>query len=70
VVFREKNHSDKTSEEVDKGTLALQKEWLAEGNADVCQICGNEREGGGKFYGTQDDTKCICYSSYPWYSST
>ncbi|KAM0439503.1 hypothetical protein ACHAQK_006216 [Fusarium lateritium] len=48
VVFREKNHRAKTGDEVDSETPALQKEWLAEGNADVCQLCGKERGGEGR----------------------
>jgi hypothetical protein len=64
--FRETYHRDNTSEEVDKGTPALQKELLAEGNADVCQIRGKEREGGWKFYGTRENTKCRrCYVMLP-----
>jgi hypothetical protein len=63
VVFREKNHRDKTGNEVHNGTPTLQKEWLVEGNADVCQLCGKEREGAGKFYGLRENTKCrTCYA--------
>ncbi|KAF5228401.1 hypothetical protein FOXYS1_16000, partial [Fusarium oxysporum] len=36
---REKNRRDKTTDEVDAGTPALQREWLAAGNTDVCQEC-------------------------------
>ncbi|EWY99286.1 hypothetical protein FOYG_03375 [Fusarium oxysporum NRRL 32931] len=48
TVFREKNRRDKTTDEVDAGTPALQREWLAAGNTDVCQECGKGREGGGR----------------------
>lgn len=47
-MFREKNRRDKTTDEVDAGTPALQREWLAAGNTDVCQECGKGREGGGR----------------------
>ncbi|RGP78161.1 hypothetical protein FLONG3_3730 [Fusarium longipes] len=60
--FRQTYHRDKTPEEVSEGTLALHREWVANGHANECQECGAERDGGGKFYGYREKLCCSkCY---------
>ncbi|EXK99991.1 hypothetical protein FOQG_00335 [Fusarium oxysporum f. sp. raphani 54005] len=46
--FRNARQRDKTAEEIDQTSPALDREWLAAGNPDVCQECGKPRAAGGK----------------------